>query len=131
MSEGITIDKLTAVYIKIRDARSQLKKKFDDEDAELREQQDQIKHALLDYCNEAGVESARTKAGTIYRTVKTRYWTRDWESLYAFVVQNNMPELFEKRLNQGEIKRLLEEDPESVPPGLNSDTEYVINVRKI
>ena len=130
MSEDISIDKLTATYIKIRDARAKLKADFDKEDADLREQQDMIKRALLEYCEDEGVESARTAAGTFYRTTRTRYWTSDWQSVYKFVLDNGMPELFEKRLNQGEVRRLLEEDPEAVPPGLNSDTEYVINVRK-
>jgi Zn/Cd-binding protein ZinT len=62
--------------------------------------------------------------------VKTRYWTSDWESVYKFVLENNMPELFEKRLNQSVIKELVEEDADFALPGLNSDSEYVITVRK-
>jgi len=130
MSDDISIDRLTSAYIKIRDARSRLKADFDAEDKDLRDQQDQIKRALLDYCEAEGVESARTAAGTFYRTTRTRYWTSDWQSMYEFVLANEMPELFEKRLNQGEVRTLLEEHPELVPPGLNSETEYTINVRK-
>jgi Zn/Cd-binding protein ZinT len=130
MSEALSIDRLTAAYIKIRDARTALASKFKEEDGALQEQLEQVKRALLDYCDTNGLESARTSTGTFYRTVKTRYWTSDWESVYKFVLENNMPELFEKRLNQSVIKELVEEDADFALPGLNSDSEYVITVRK-
>jgi hypothetical protein len=130
MSEDMSVERLTGVYIKIRDARAELAAKFKGEDDALQAQLDQIKRALLDYCDVNGLESARTSAGTFYRTVKTRYWTSDWESVYKFVIDNNLPELFEKRLNQGVLKELIDEDPDFALPGLNSDSEYVITVRK-
>lgn len=37
MSDDLSVDRLTEVYIKIREARAALKKKFDAEDAALRE----------------------------------------------------------------------------------------------
>jgi hypothetical protein len=130
MSEAISIERLTATYIKIRDARTALAANFKSEDDDLQAQLEQVKRALLDYCDTNGIESARTTAGTFYRTVKTRYWTSDWESVYKFVLENAMPELFEKRLNQSALKELIEEDPDFALPGLNSDSEYVITVRK-
>ena len=51
-------------------------------------------------------------------------------TMHKFILENNLPEFFEKRLNQGAVKEYLEENPESVPPGLNTDSEYVIAVRK-
>ena len=129
-SDGMSVDKLTRVYIKIRDARAALKAKFEEEDTALTEQMDMIKRALLDYCTEHGVESVRTAEGVFYRTTKTRYWTSDWESMHKFILKHEVPEFFEKRLNQGAVKQFLEENPEVVPPGLNTDVEYVVTVRK-
>ena len=124
------LDKLTKVYLKIKAKRSELSAKFKDEDGDLQAQQDVIKRALLDHCKEHDVESVRTSEGLFYRTVKTRYWTSDWESMYKFVEENSVPEFFEKRLNQGNVKQFLEENPECVPAGLNVDSEYMISVRK-
>jgi len=126
----LSVEKLTRVYIKIRDARAELATKFKDEDAALADQLDTVKRALLDYCAEHGVESARTTEGIFYRTTKTRYWTSDWDSMHRFVMQHDVPQFLEKRLNQGVVKQFLEENPEVVPPGLNTDVEYVVNVRK-
>jgi len=128
--DRIELEKLTKVYLKIKDRRNELSKQFKDEDGELKAQQETIKRALLDHCKEHGVESVRTSEGLFYRSVRTRYWTSDWESMYRFVQENNVPEFLEKRLNQGNVKQFLEENPECVPQGLNVDSEYVISVRK-
>ena len=125
-----TVDKLTRVYIKIRDARTALASKFKDEDAVLSAQLDTVKAELLKYCADNGVESMRTADGIFYRTTKTRYWTSDWESMHKFILEHEVPEVLDKRVNQGTVKQFLEENPEAVPPGLNADVEYVITVRK-
>ena len=126
----VQVDKLTRTYIKIRDARAKLAAEFKMQDELLVGQMDLVKEALLDYCKTHGVDSVRTSEGLVYRTQKTRYWTSDWSSMHKFILENNLPEFFEKRLNQGAVKEYLEENPESVPPGLNTDSEYVIAVRK-
>jgi hypothetical protein len=121
---------MTRVYLKIKAKRNELSAEFKEKDKDLQEQQDLIKKALLDHCKEHEVESVRTSAGLFYRGVKTRYWTSDWESMYKFIADQDVPEFLEKRLNQGNVKQFLEENPESVPPGLNVDSEYIISVRK-
>jgi hypothetical protein len=126
----VQVDKLTRTYIKIRDARAKLAAEFKMQDELMVGQLDLVKEALLDYCKAHGVDSVRTSEGLVYRTQKTRYWTSDWSSMHKFILENNLPEFFEKRLNQGAVKEYLEENPESVPPGLNTDSEYVIAVRK-
>lgn len=132
MSTTVTpsVDDLTRTYVRIRTRLQEASKAFKDEEAELKGQLDTIKGALLDYCSENGVESARTQYGTFYRTTKTRYWTSDWEAMHAFVLANEVPDFLEKRLNQSVVRQFLEEHPEAVPPGLNTDVEYVVTVRK-
>jgi hypothetical protein len=53
----IELEKLTKVYLKIKDRRNELSRQFKDEDGELKEQQETIKRALLDHCKEHNVES--------------------------------------------------------------------------
>lgn len=127
---SVSVEKLTAVYIKIKQEREKLSADFKSADGELKEKQDRIKRALLDHCKENDVESVRTKVGTFYRSIKTRYWTNDWESMHKFIVEQNLPEFFTKQLNQSNVKQFLEDNPESYPPGLNIDSEYVVSVRK-
>lgn len=127
---GVPVEKLTKVYLKIRDKRAELKAQFEQEDEKLSKQLDDVKRALLDYCKVQGVESVRTPTGLFYRSLKTRYWTNDWDSMNKFILDNGIPEFYEKRLNQTSVKQFLEENPDVLPPGLNVDSEYVITVRK-
>jgi len=127
---AVSIDKLVNAYTKIRDKRSELTSKYKEEEGKLREQQDRVKLALLEYCKEHEVDSVRTASGLFYRTVKQRYWTSDWESMHKFIMDNEVPEFFEKRLNQTHVRQFIEENPDLVPAGLNVDSEYAISVRK-
>lgn len=127
---GVQLETLTKVFLKIKNKRSELSAAFKEEDDELKSQQDKIKQALLDHCKKHNVESVRTSEGLFYRTTRTRYWTSDWEHMYDFIREHDVPEFLEKRLNQGNVKQFLEENPEAVPKGLNVDSEYLISVRK-
>tara|TARA_R110000824_G_scaffold221821_1_gene408978 strand:+ start:533 stop:922 length:390 start_codon:yes stop_codon:yes gene_type:complete len=126
----VPVEKLVKTYTKIRDKRSELSSKYKEEEGKLREQQDKVKLALLEYCKKHEVESVRTVSGLFYRTVKQRYWTSDWESMHKFIMDNKLPEFFEKRLNQTHVRQFIEENPDQIPAGLNVDSEYAISVRK-
>jgi hypothetical protein len=123
-------DKMTKAYLAIRNKRAQLKAEYTKQDDELARQLDILKRALLSYCERNKVESVRTDEGLFFRSQRTKYWTSDWEAMHRFVIEHKVPELFDKRINQTNIKQFLEENPELKPEGLNIDTEYVISVRK-
>jgi hypothetical protein len=126
----VSVDKLVKTYAKIRDKRAEITAKYKEEEGQLREKQDKVKSALLGYCKEHEVDSVRTPSGLFYRTVKQRYWTSDWESMHKFIMEHDLPEFFEKRLNQTHVRQFLEENPDLLPAGLNVDSEYTISVRK-
>lgn len=128
--DEITLAKLVRVYIKIRTAREALMAEYDEKLESLDADMTKIKKSLLGYCKERNVESVRTTEGLFYRTVKQRYTTNDWESMGKFVMENNIPEVYEKRLNQGNMKIFLEQNPDKLPPGLNVDSEYQITIRR-
>lgn len=127
---ALTPDMLTRTYIKIRNKRAELKAEFETQDNALEAQINALKSELLDYCKSQNIDSVRTSEGTFYRTIKTRYWTNDWDSMNRFILEHEVPQFYEKRLNQTVMKQFLEENPDVLPPGLNVDSEYVITVRK-
>jgi hypothetical protein len=128
--EKVSVEKLTRIYLKIRDKRAQISAAFKKEDDDLKDKQDRVKRALLDYCKEHNVESVRTESGLFYRSVKKKYWTSDWESMHKFIIEHQVPDFLTKSLNQTNVQQFLEENPDLLPPGLNVDSEYVISVRK-
>ena len=128
--EQVPLDKLVRIYRKMRDRISELTREYDTEVALLQEQKAEITSAIKDQMNALGVKSLRTDQGTVVLSVKTRYSTADWDSFKKFVMEHDALDLFEKRIAQLNMKQFLEENPGVVPPGLNSNSEYDISVRK-
>lgn len=124
------VEKLAAAHIRIRTARAELKQQFDAQDKVLEDQLNVVNEALLATCNGTNADSMRTKAGTVIRSVQTRYWTEDWESMKKFIIKHNALDLFEKRLHQGNTAQFLEEHPGVVPIGLNTQSKYSVIVCK-
>jgi hypothetical protein len=124
----ITADKLVATYVKIRDKRSLLQQEYEKEDNRLKEQLELVTNKLLDMCRDTGVDGMKTSAGTVSRSVTTRYWTSDWSSMYDFIREHNAINLLEQRIHQGNLKTFLADNEGEVPKGLNSDSRYTIRV---
>lgn len=127
---GVPLEKLTATYIKIRDARSQLKQQYEAHDVDLERQLRVIEQEMLEICKAVDANSIKTDAGTVIRSVKSRYWTNDWDSMYRFIKEHDAYALLEKRLHQSHMKQFLEENPEIEPAGLNVEREYTVVVRR-
>jgi hypothetical protein len=131
MSEiEMTAAKLAGIYIKMRNKRAEITRKFEEEDGKIKEQMDIVSRELLAICRIADADSIKTANGTIIRTVRTRYWTSDWEAMYGFIKEHDAMDLLEQRVHQSHMKQWLEDFPEEIPPGLNTNSEYVISVRK-
>ena len=127
---GVPLEQLTATYIKIRDARSDLKRNYERADEELENQLKLIESEMLEICKAVDASSIKTNAGTVIRSVKSRYWTNDWDSMYSFIEKHRAFALLEKRLHQTHLKQFLEENPNSHPAGLNVEREFTVVVRR-
>ena len=128
--DGISLAKMTEVYLKIKVKRDALSVQYNEADDKLVNQQDKIKSALLRYLKENDIKSVKTDAGTFYRTVKQKYWTSDWENMHKFILEHEVPEFLDKRLNQKNVREFLEENPDLLPKGLNVDAEFAVTIRK-
>ena len=126
----IPLDKLAKVYRKIRSEIETLTRDYDTAVEVLKATQDEIKHAMKDQMQALGVTSVNTPQGTVVMSISTRYSTSDWDSFKTFVTQHDALDLFEKRIAQTNMRLFLEENPGVLPPGLNSNSEYSISVRK-
>ena len=126
----VDLGRWAAVYIKIRDKRAANKKIFEAEDQDLEEQMKVLAQEMLEVCRDMNADSVRTPHGTIIRSVKSRYWTNDWDSMYSFIEETNAFGLLEKRLHQTNMKDFLAENPDLYPKGLNVESEYTVVVRR-
>jgi len=125
-----TLDKMTEVYIKIRDRRDTLRRAHEAQDKELEDQMKVLAGEMLETCKQFNADSIKTPHGTIIRTVKSRYWTNDWDSMYQAIKEHDAFGLLEKRLHQTHMKEFLAENPNVLPAGLNVENEYTVTVRR-
>jgi hypothetical protein len=130
MSDKLPVEKLVAAYRKLRAAIAEEEEAFEAKVADLKEKLEYVTKELLDVCNEQNADSIRTPAGTVSRRVQTRYWSTDWEQMYKFIEEHNVPFVLEKRIHNGNMKQFLEENPDILPVGLQVDNKYVVQVRK-
>ena len=130
MGDKITPDKLAKTYLRIRAERSMLSAKYKEEDGNLIRQLDTIKQAMLDHCEDNNVESVRTSEGLFFRSTKRKYWVSEWNAIHKLIVEENAPQLLDKRINQANMREFLEENPDLKPEGLEIEEEVTISVRK-
>jgi hypothetical protein len=126
MEDELPVDRLVRIYTKMRSAIQDLDAQIE----AIKEQQQSVKNEIKDRMRGTGVKSLRTDHGTVSLMEKTRYYTNDWDSFKKFMVEHDALDLLEKRIAQANMKLFLEENPGAIPPGLNSDTEFDISVRK-
>ena len=128
--DDLPADRLVGVYRKIREAIDDKEAEHKDLISKLKEQLDAVSEKLLDICNTQNLDSLRTPMGTVTRRTVTRYWTSDWQAMYGFIKEHDAHFLLEQRIHNGNMKQFLEENPDTLPIGLNTDTKYAITVRK-
>jgi hypothetical protein len=126
VSDTVPVDKLVRIYMKMRAAVQDLDAQIE----AIKEQQQAVKNEIKDQMRALGTKSMKTDHGTVSLMEKTRFYTSDWDSFKKFVIEQDALDLLEKRISQSNMKLFLEENPALVPPGLNSDTEFDISVRK-
>ena len=124
------MDKLTRIYLKIRDAKDELTAKFKQDVANLEAQMATLEQEMLETCKTMNASSIRTPHGTIVRSVKSRYWTNDWDSMYDFIEETGAFGLLEKRIHQTHMKEFLTENPDIYPKGMNVENEFTVVVRR-
>ena len=103
---------LVQVYIKIRDAKEIKQKQMEAEIKELEDQLDTVAQELLEICKTTGQDGGKTPFGSFTRSVKSRYWTSDWDSMYKFIREHDVPEILERRIHQGNFVDFIKENPD-------------------
>ena len=93
--------------------------------SDLEYEQNQDKQTIEPY-----LDSIKTKEGTVSRRITTRFWASDWDEIHKFVKENDALHLLEARIHNGNMKQFLSDNPDKLPIGLQSNSEYIISVRK-
>jgi len=124
------LDKVAATYVKIRDARSALKKEYEAAVLKLKDQLETIDGFLLATLQELGVESARTAHGTIYRSIDVKPSCGDWDAFGTWIIENEAVDALERRVKKSFITEYMETHDDELPPGISVTREFTVTVRR-
>lgn len=131
MSETqVPMDRLAKVYVKIRDAISALTRDYETQVEQLKAQQAQIADTMKEQLRDMNALSTKTAEGTVSLITKKRYVAMDNDAFKAFVMEQQMPELYEQRIAQKNMAEFLAANPDIAVPSLNVISEVVISVRR-
>lgn len=126
----VPMDKLAKVYVKIRDKIAEMTKAYEAEVEALKLQKDTVAHQMKDQLRASGQLSAKTEYGTVSLKTTTRYYAMDKDAFKAFVLEHEAVDLLEQRIAQKNMAEFIEKNPTVVIPGLNTQSEIDVVVRK-
>jgi hypothetical protein len=126
----IDLGQVTKAHINIRDARTALRKQYEEADADLKKSQEKLESVMLDHLNRHGMDSVRTEAGTFYRQEEITPSAADWNALYDWIKDNDAWDALERRIKRTFVKEYQEAHNGGLPPGISVFREYVVRVRR-
>lgn len=124
------IEKLTKVYVRIRDARAKATAEYEKQDAKMKADMERIGNELLRWMQENKLKNVRTELGTVYVETDLKPSAADWDAVYRFITDNDAFDLLERRLKKTFVKEYMEANEGAVPPGVNVHQELVARVRR-
>ena len=123
-------DKLVATIVKIRDARKDLKRGYEEADASLVAQREQLDAELLRRLLERGATQTKTASGTAFIGEDMKCTIAEENALYTFLDTEEDPYgWFQKRIKLERLREYQEANGGGIPPGLSIFREKTINVR--
>lgn len=126
---AINIEKRIEQYVALRD---KIKELNDAHKAALKpynEMLDKLNDVLLSHLNTVGVDSAKTGAGTVYKTLKESCTVEDPDQFMRFVIGGEHWDLMERKASLTACRTFAEENA-SLPPGVRINSVQVVGVRR-
>lgn len=123
--EGMSADDLTALYVGLRDRKSEL----EDMQKKISAAMQVIEAKMLTVLEAAGAESIATESGTFFVKESVKYNVEDWEAFWTFAAQAEGGSFVTKSPRKASVDEYVEAHGE-LPPGLSVFSERKINVRR-
>lgn len=123
------VDAIVKGYIALRDKKTELKRKQQEEMAPLNEAMNKLEAWLQRELQRQGVQNFKTEEGTAFLQTDTRCTVKDWEACLNYILENEEYGLLEARVSKTAIRDVLENTGELVP-GVSLTEETVCRVRR-
>jgi hypothetical protein len=126
---AIDIAKRVEQYVKLRDKIKELEDKFDEQIKPYKDMLEQLNSLLLDHLNTTNQDSAKTAAGTVYRSERVTASLADAAAFRRFVIGGEHWDLADWKANSTTVQAFNTEHG-ALPPGVNLNRAYKVGVRR-
>jgi hypothetical protein len=124
----INLDEKVERYIKLRDAKEEMERILKEKLEKIKDEMSLIENEILDFLNQTGQTSAKTKHGVPYKSVTKSVTVDNSDLFFEFVKQNNAFDLVQKRVVSTAFDRYLEDGIDV--PGVKTDARISLKIRK-
>ena len=125
----MTIEEAVRRYLELRDLKAQLKLNHDEQFRPLDEEMNRIEATFLKHFDEIGIDSMKTKAGTVYTSTRVSVSVADKDALLNYAREHDEWPLIEVRASKQAVEQYVEEHQEP-PPGVNIREDRTVNIRR-
>lgn len=125
------IEKITQLYLKVRENKRALQAEFDAKIARFDEALGAAEQQLLSLVPRS-TKSLRTRFGTIIVSVKRVADVADWPAFHAYIQETGRFDMLHKRVSNGVINEFIDDDENTKhtpPPGIMTRSERKLSVR--
>ena len=124
------LERMLGAYMKIRDARGELKRTFEEKDGELKRKHALIEAGLMKMMQESGSENLTVRGiGMAYLTTKTFTKGKDWDALWKYIEESGNLDLLQRRLSSRAVQEYMDANEGELPPGVDVSQERAVVVR--
>lgn len=123
------VETIVAAYIQVRDQKAELKAKQAEEMKRFDEALGKLEGMALAALQQAGAESLRTSAGTVYQSTRTSATVADKSAFMDYVKDNGAYDLLDVRANKTAVEDFLSQHQDT-PPGVVIRREVTVGFRR-
>lgn len=123
------VDDIVAAYVRLRDQKAELKA----QQAEVMKPYDEalakLEAEALQILSDTGVESMKTSAGTVYKSVATSATVQDKSAFMGYIKEHQAFDLLDVRANKTAVQDFVTENQDT-PPGVVIRREMKVGFRR-
>jgi hypothetical protein len=123
------IDARVEQYVRLRDTIKQMDDAHKAKMEKFREALEQLNSLLLNHLQMINIDSAKTSAGTVYRTERATASIEDGDAFMRFVIGDQAFEMLDRKANVTAVQDYAKEHG-VLPPGVKLTTVQKVNVRR-
>lgn len=126
---NLPVETIVKTYLKIRNTKEAASSAFKKKDAEYKAQLEQLETWLIARAERDGVTGFKTTYGTVYFKEDLQAQFANFDLAWKWAAENDLAELFQKRISSTFVKDYIEKHEGNLPPGVSVFRQKTAGIR--